>query len=206
MGIKVNVEPGANVQITDKQIVNNIVYGDVVQNNVYGEKESGKVDDEAPKKANKPNAQRYTNPNDADNANFITRVKAIMRKAATKNGQRVESKARGHEGSYIYNVDAETFCKAIDEMADTYSEKLKAFLGGTMENVQVTKVCSFIGRVIRMQVVNDVHLQMTDILFAFDDYYKNAQTVKTKLSDTSITEDQDVLFGTFEGILKKHKG
>lgn len=31
MGIKIHAENGANVQVTDKQIVNNIVYGDVVQ-------------------------------------------------------------------------------------------------------------------------------------------------------------------------------
>lgn len=135
---------------------------------------------------------------------FADRVKAIMRKAATKNGQRIETAAKGHAGAYIYYVNAEAFCKAMDEMVDAYGQKLKEFLGGTMNCVQVTKVCFFIGHVVRMHVINDTNLQMADIVFAFADYYDNAQTVKAKLGDKKTTSDQDVLLGTFEGLLKKH--
>ena len=137
---------------------------------------------------------------------FADRVKAIMRKAATKNGQRIETTAKGHAGAYIYNIDAEAFCKAMDEMANSYEQKLKEFLGGSMNCLQVTKVCFFIGHVIRMNVINDTNLQMADIVFAFEDYYDNALTVKAKLGDKKTTSDQNVFFGTFEGLLKKHKG
>ena len=135
---------------------------------------------------------------------FADRVKAIVRKAATKNGQRVESNARGHAGAYIYHIDAEAFCKAMDEMVSSYGHKLQEFLGGSMNCVQVTKVCFFIGHVIRMHVINDTNLQMADIVFAFEDYYNNAQTVKAKLGDKNTTRDHDVVLGTFEGLLKKH--
>lgn len=137
---------------------------------------------------------------------FADRVKAIMCKAATKNGQRIETTAKGHAGAYIYNIDAEAFCKAMDEMANSYEQKLKEFLGGSMNCLQVTKVCFFIGHVIRMNVINDTNLQMADIVFAFEDYYDNALTVKAKLGDKKTTSDQNVFFGTFEGLLKKHKG
>lgn len=135
---------------------------------------------------------------------FADRVKAIMRKAASKNGQRIETSAKGHAGAYIYNINAEAFCKAMDEMVNSYGQKLKEFLGGTMNCLQVTKVCFFIGRTIRMNIINDTNLQMADIVFAFEYCYDNALTVKTKLGDKKTTNDQNVLLGTFEGILKKH--
>ncbi len=135
---------------------------------------------------------------------FAERVKAIMRKAATKNGQRIETSAKGHEGAYVYHIDAEAFCKAMDEMVSTYGEKLKGLLGGTLNCVQVTKVCFFIGSVVRMHVINDVNLQTVDMLFAFEGFYDNLQTVKSKLGDKKATSDQKVVLGTFEGLLKKH--
>ncbi|MCR4816648.1 MAG: hypothetical protein K5842_05645 [Bacteroidales bacterium] len=135
---------------------------------------------------------------------FADRVKAIMRKAATKNGQTIKSNARGHERVYMFNVDAEAFCKAMDEMLAIYGDKLKELLGGTLETVQVTKVCFFIGNVVRMHIINDTRLQTKDLLFAFEDYYDNLQTVQTKLGDKGITDDQEVVLGTFQGLLKKH--
>lgn len=136
---------------------------------------------------------------------FADRVKAIVRKAATKNGQRIETSARGNSGAYIYNIDAEAFCKAMDEMVSSYGDGLKEMLGGTMNCVQVTKVCSFIGNVIRMHVINDVDLQTVDLLFAFEDYYDNLQTVQAKLGDRKTSSEQNVVLGTFEGLLRKYK-
>lgn len=136
---------------------------------------------------------------------FAERVKAIMRKAATKNGQTIKSNARGHEREYKFYVDADAFCKAMDEMAAVYADKLKEMLGGTLATVQVTKVCTFIGHVIRMQVINDERLQAVDLLFAFEDYYSNLQTVQARLGDRNKSDDQDVALGTFQGLLKKHK-
>ena len=136
---------------------------------------------------------------------FADRVKAIVRKAACRNGQRIETSAKGHAGAYIYYIDAECFCQAMDDMEKMYSEKLKEVLGGSMQCVQVTKVCFFIAHVVRMHIINDTNLQMSDLVFAFEDYYDNAQTVKAKLGDRKTTSDQDVFLGTFEGLLKKHK-
>jgi hypothetical protein len=136
---------------------------------------------------------------------FAERVKAIMRKAATKNGQTIKSNARGHEREYKFYVDADAFCKAMDEMVAIYSGKLREMLGGTLATVQVTKVCAFIGHVIRMQEINDERLQAVDLLFAFEDYYSNLQTVQARLGDRNKSDDQDVALGTFQGLLKKHK-
>ena len=135
---------------------------------------------------------------------FADRVKAIMRKAAEKNGQRIESRARGNAGTYIYHVDAEAFCQAMDKLVSMHGEKLKAFLGGTMENVQVTKVCFFIGQTISRQIINDSQLQLADIFFAFEKYYK-LSTVQSRLSVKSCTDEESVLLGTFEGLLRTCK-
>ena len=135
---------------------------------------------------------------------FADRVKAIMRKAAEKNGQRIESRARGNAGTYIYHVDAEAFCQAMDKLVSMYGEKLKAYLGGTMENVQVTKVCFFIGQTISRQIINDSQLQLADIFFAFEKYYK-LSTVQSRLSVKSCTDEESVLLGTFEGLLRTCK-
>lgn len=135
---------------------------------------------------------------------FANRVKAIMLNAATKNGQHVESRARGNAGAYIYYINAEAFCKAMDEMVSTHGGKLRELLGGSLNCLQVTKVCFFIGSVIRMHVINDVNLQTVDMLFAFEDYY-NLQTVQAKLSDKKATNaDQKVVLGCFEGLLRKY--
>ena len=136
---------------------------------------------------------------------FAERVKAIMRKAATKNGQTIKSNARGHEREYKFYVDAETFCKAMDDLVAGYSDKLREMLGGTLATVQVTKVCFFIGQVIRMQVINDEKLQAVDLLFAFEGYYDKPQTVQAKLGQKNTTDDQNVVLGTFQGLLKKYK-
>lgn len=135
---------------------------------------------------------------------FADRVKAIMRKTATKNGQQIETSAKGHAGVYLYYINAEAFCKAMDEMVSTYGEKLKELLGGTLNCLQVTKVCFFIGSVVRMHVINDVNLQTVDMLFAFEGYYDNLQTVKAKLGDKKATSDQNVVLGYFEGLLRKY--
>ena len=50
--------------------------------------------------ANKPTEKQKATP--VEQETFADRVKAIMRKAATKNGQRIETSARGNAGAYIF--------------------------------------------------------------------------------------------------------
>ena len=153
---------------------------------------------------NEPKGKTVTAAAPVVQETFADRVKAIMRKAATKNGQQIETSAKGHAGAYIFNVDAEAFCNAMDEMVSTYGEKLKELLGGSLNCLQVTKVCFFIGSVVRMHVINDVNLQTVDMLFAFEGYYDNLQTVKAKLGDKKASSDQNVVLGYFEGLLRKY--
>ena len=149
-------------------------------------------------------AHEPSEPETCEAETFADRVKAIIRKAAEKNGQRIESLARGNAGTYLYRIDADAFCKAMDDMVSMHGAKLKAFLGGTMQNVQVTKVCFFIGQVISRQVINDSQLQLADMFFAFETFYR-LSTVQSRLSVKRCTDEENVLLGTFEGLLRKHK-
>ena len=151
-----------------------------------------------------PDGKAVTSAPPVEQETFADRVKTIIRKAATKNGQQIETSAKGHAGAYLYHINAEAFCKAMDEMVSTYGEKLKELLGGTLNCLQVTKVCFFIGSVVRMHVINDVNLQTVDMLFAFEGYYDNLQTVQAKLGDKKSTSDQNVVLGYFEGLLRKY--
>ncbi len=135
---------------------------------------------------------------------FFDRAKAIIRLAASKNGQIIECRAKGHASTYIYNINANCFCKALDVLAFEHADKLSEFLGGNLHNTQVTKICFFLGHVFRMNVINSPTLQIADMLFAFNEYYPSKKTLSAKLSDKSSNQEQKVLMGIFEGLLKKY--
>lgn len=212
--MNIKIEPGAKVQITDKPIIN--VFGDVVQHkeeHIHFDAKSSSsseaveadiVEEVMEEAAPTPEGKTVTVTAPIVQESFADRVKVIMCKAATKNGQQIKTSAKGHAGAYVYNINAEAFCKAMDEMVSTYGEKLKELLGGTLNCLQVTKVCFFIGSVVRMHVINDVNLQTVDMLFAFEGYYDNLQTVQAKLGDKKATSDQKVVLGSFEGLLRKY--
>lgn len=136
---------------------------------------------------------------------FCQRVKDIITKAATKNGQSMQSHAKGHERTYTFWIDAEAFCKAMDTLLREDEKMLTDFLGGSIFCTQVGRVCFFIGRVIEMHLINDANLQLTDLTFAFEDYYPNTQSVRTKLSAKECTPDQKVLLRVFQGLLNRYK-
>ena len=203
MGFNIKNNYGPNIEVNEGGVVNLQQSKDGLWHTVEAEEaDYEEIKEEAAPAAKKQPEKPKVQP--VAQETFADRTKAIMRKMATKNGQRIESKARGYAGAYIYNIDAEAFCAAMDDMVSTYGEKLVEFLGGTMYCVQVTKVCFFIGQVISRQIINDSQLQLADVFFAFEDYY-TLSTVQAKLSIRSCTDEESVLLGTFEGLLRKHK-
>ena len=203
MGFNIKNNYGPNIEVNEGGVVNLLQSKDGLWHTVEAEE----ADYEEVTEASAPAAKKQPaapKPQPAKQETFADRAKAIIRKAASKNGQRIESNARGNAGAYIYNIDAEAFCSAMDDLVSQYGDKLEAFLGGTMYCLQVTKVCFFIGQVIGRQIINDSQLQLADMFFAFEDYYTKS-TVQTKLSIKSCTDEEKVLLGTFEGLLRKHK-
>lgn len=145
-----------------------------------------------------------TNPPPPTIESFSDRVKSIIQLAASKNGQTIRCKAKGHISFYTFFINADCLCRAVDEMVDKELERTKEFLGGNLYNVQLSKVCYFIGHIIRMNIINDVTLQMNDILFAFEPYYANKASLHTKLCDKTTTPSMNVFMGIFEGLLRRY--
>jgi len=204
MGFNIKNNYGPNIEVNEGGVVNLLQSKDGLWHTVEAEEAEFEEVTEASAPAAKKQPTK-PKPQPAKQETFADRAKAIIRKAATKNGQRIESNARGNAGAYIYNIDAEAFCSAMDDLVSQYGDKLEAFLGGTMYCLQVTKVCFFIGQVIGRQIINDSQLQLADMFFAFEDYYTKS-TVQSKLSIKSCSDEEMVLLGTFEGLLRKHKG
>ena len=150
----------------------------------------------------KKEGNTFQGPPASNEERFTDRVKCIISRAATKNGQRIETSARGHAGAYLFYIDAEAFCKAIDKLLSVHERELKEYLGGTLYCVQVTKVCQFIGHVVRMNIINDSKLQLSDLAFAFESYYQNLDTVKKKLSVKELSHQEKDFFTFFESTLK----
>lgn len=150
----------------------------------------------------KKEGNTFQGPPASNEERFTDRVKCIISRAATKNGQRIETSARGHAGAYLFYIDAEAFCKAIDKLLSVHEREVKEYLGGTLYCVQVTKVCQFIGHVVRMNIINDSKLQLSDLAFAFESYYQNLDTVKKKLSVKELTFQEKDFFTFFESTLK----
>lgn len=136
---------------------------------------------------------------------FIDRVKKIVIKASEQNGQILKMYARGSESEYKFYIDAQRFCDAVDKLAYEHEDKLKAYLGDDLCNINVSKVAQFIGMVVRMYIINNDLVAMKDMATAFSDYYKNPTTIKAKLSNLKISDDDRLLFSTLEGILKSQK-
>ena len=130
-------------------------------------------------------------------------VKAIVCKAATRNGQTVRSRAKGHESDYAYFIDDAIFCKALDEMMEQDGGMMTDYLDGSLRNTPLNKVCPFIGRTIGMCLINNNSLQMTDVVFAFAELSTNEGTIRSCLSRASKSHSFKLLMTTFEGHLRR---
>lgn len=135
---------------------------------------------------------------------FDYMVKSIVCKAATRNGETIKSNAKGHAGTYPFYINADIFCKAMDEMMEKELDLMMEYLNGSPSNLYLNKVCAFIGRTISMCVINDESLQMSDMVFAFEELSTNEKTIKSSLSRTAKTYQFKQLMNTFEGYLRRH--
>lgn len=136
---------------------------------------------------------------------FVDRVKTIVNKAAEKNGSEIKANSRGRAYTYHFNINADRFCKALDRFVKEHENMLLSYLGNDLNNTNVSIVAQFIGRVLDMEIINNRSLQRKDIIFAFKEYYENETTIKNKLSNKDLDNDQKLLFNSFEGYLKTQK-
>lgn len=146
-------------------------------------------------------SQKYQPPTQLT---FDSMVKAIMCKAATKNGETIKSNAKGHAGSYPFYINAEIFCRAMDEMMEKEADMMMEYLDGSPCTLYLNKVGAFIGRTISMCIINNNSLQMTDMVFAFEQLSTNESSIRTSLSRIDKTYRFKLLMTTFEGYLRRH--
>ena len=139
-------------------------------------------------------------PPELNEDTFADRVKTIVRKAAEHNGLQIETKARGHARTYIFYIDANVFCTGVDKLEKEHTRDFMEGGGGGGGGGRGGGGGQFIGHVVRMQVINDANLQLTDMAFAFEKYY-SALTVTKKLSDKSVTAQEREFLNYFKSIL-----
>lgn len=134
---------------------------------------------------------------------FIVRLKYIMRDAAKHNNKTIRKKPRGYQSSYVFYLNAEAFCNALDEFEAKEREYLMHFLEGNIYNVQINKVGYFIGQTINMHIINQQCMQATDIVFAFKKFYDKDSSIRSSLSSKPKDHDYKLMMLEFEKYLRR---
>jgi len=152
---------------------------------------------EAPKK-------RHVAPELPPVDRFVNRVKAIVMQAATKNGEKIVTNTRAWQGEYVFFVDGERIAKMMDDLRRNYEKKIEEFLQPYQKCDGVMVVAPFIGKVLDIEELRAQELQKSDLAFAFIPYYNNGASAVKRMSDKLDSEAAKVLFGTFQGLLRKY--
>ena len=135
---------------------------------------------------------------------FAKCVIDIFETAASKNNQVVHSKAKGRITPYTYYIDNDCLKRAMNRLVQEQNLLLQDYLD-TSETLQSRTICHFVGSVIRLQIINDKKLQITDILFAFQKYGWSPNTVRSRLCETPDNAALDELMRFFKNILEQEK-
>ena len=135
---------------------------------------------------------------------FVNRVMAIVKEAATQNGETIPAKPRGQVGEYVFFVDSERIVKMMDDLRKNHETKINEFLSGTKKYDGVMIVAPFIGKLLKMEELRARDLQLTDLEFAFAPYYNKPASAVRRLSDRMDSAEANILFGLLKGMLKKY--
>ena len=136
---------------------------------------------------------------------FVECVIDIFETAATNNHQTISTNPKGHNKEYTYYINIDCLKRSMDRLLKENGPLIQKYLGPS-RGLQIGKICHFIGRVINLKIVNDKHLQKTDILFAFEKYKSKPQTVRSRLSEEPYNAALDDLISTFKDILIQENG
>lgn len=134
---------------------------------------------------------------------FVNRVKAIVKEAAKKNGQKIATNTRAWKGEYVFFVDDARIARMMDDLRKNYEERIAQFLQPYQKCDGLTVVAPFIGRILEIEELRAKDLQKSDLDFAFAPFYGEKSTAVKKMSNR-LDDDTKVLFGTFEGLLRKY--
>lgn len=135
---------------------------------------------------------------------FVNRVKAIVMKAAEKNGHTIKTNTRAWQGEYVFFVDGKRIAKMMDDMRRNYEAKINDFLNNTSKYDGVMIVAPFIGKLLQIEELRARDLQFTDMEFAFVPYYNKPASAVKRMSDKLESTEFNVLLGVLKGLLKKY--
>ena len=135
---------------------------------------------------------------------FVNRVKAIVMKAAEKNGHTIRTNTRAWQGEYVFFVDGKRIAKMMDDMRQNYEAKINDFLNNTSKYDGVMIVAPFIGELLQIEELRARDLQFTDMEFAFVPYYNKPASAVKRMSDKLESTEFNVLLGVLKGLLKKY--
>lgn len=135
---------------------------------------------------------------------FVNRVKAIVMKAAEKNGHTIKTNTRAWQGEYVFFVDGKRIAKMMDDMRQNYEAKINDFLNNTSKYDGVMIVAPFIGKLLQIEELRARDLQFTDMEFAFVPYYNKPASAVKRMSDKLESTEFNVLLGVLKGLLKKY--
>ena len=135
---------------------------------------------------------------------FVNMVKTIVRKAATKNGEKIVTNTRAWQGEYVFFVDGERIARMMDDLRKNYEKKIEEFLQPYQKCDGVTVVAPFIGKLLDIEELRSQDLQKSDLAFAFTPYYNNGVSAVKRMSDKLDSESAKLLLGTFQGLLRKY--
>ena len=135
---------------------------------------------------------------------FVNRVKAIVMKAAKKNGETIKTNTRAWQGEYVFFVDGERLAKMMDDLRKNHESKINEFLSVTSKYDGVMIVAPFIGKLLQIEELRARDLQFTDLEFAFAPYYNKPASAVKRMSDKLDSAEANMLFGLLKGLLKKY--
>ena len=139
----------------------------------------------------------------SDAERFVTRVVHIFNKVESLNGQRINTSARGHEGSYTFEVNVDGIKKALQDLFKNHKNIIDDYLGDKVDCESMTVVCPVVGFILKSHTMNSSHLQLSDIGFALKEFYGESTAV-SYLSKKLRSQEAEVLFNTLLGLLKRY--
>ena len=138
---------------------------------------------------------------------FVNRVKDIVLEMAKKNGETIPAKPRGQAAEYVFFVDGQRLAKMMDDLRKNHENKINEFISRHFKSNKydgVMTVAPFIGGLLELEEIKARGLQLTDLEFAFEPYYKNPASAVRRLSEELKTDEAKMLYGLLIGIQKKY--
>ena len=138
---------------------------------------------------------------------FVDILKLIMKNAEKENGNVKPITARGHKGSYIYQIKGEAFGEAMDDLLNYHNDTINDYLEGAdaKKAVMMKYVCPFLGAVLDTHLFSPKLMPKIDLAPALNIVYGEGSSAPSKLSAAQLPKSGKILIGLLKNGLKNLK-